>query len=175
MAAPQGSLEHEKHLGVVNDQEGGLQTGPGGVSMALGVHVCTGLLEERLLPQGEPGTLGAGGGVVVVAVPGGWGQGDGVRPQGRGRALTGCSSGQHLSHSMQTASSREFTVSTLVPSVTAVPALRSYDVSCCCDQQKEADKTSMAEMGGGAIPSEATVRCCAGPCRWTHVISNNAY
>ena len=86
-AAPEGSPEHKKHLGIGNDQEGGLQTGPGGVPMALGVHVWTRLLEERLLPQGEPGTLGAGGGVVIVAVPGGWGQGDGVRPWGWGRAL----------------------------------------------------------------------------------------
>lgn len=38
--------------------------------MALGIHVRTRLLEERLLPQHEPGTLGARGGVVIVAIPG---------------------------------------------------------------------------------------------------------
>lgn len=37
--------------------------------MALGIHIRARLLEERLLPQGEPGTLGTCGGVVVVAVP----------------------------------------------------------------------------------------------------------
>lgn len=37
--------------------------------MALGIHVRTRLLEERLLPQHEPGTLGARGGVVIVAIP----------------------------------------------------------------------------------------------------------
>lgn len=43
--------------------------GGGRVPVALGVHVWSRVLEERLLAQGEPGTLGARGGVVVVAVP----------------------------------------------------------------------------------------------------------
>lgn len=38
--------------------------------MALGVRVWTRLLEESLLPQQEPGTLRARGGVVIVAIPG---------------------------------------------------------------------------------------------------------
>lgn len=45
-------------------------TGLGVVPSTLGVHVCPRLRVKRLHPQGEPGTLGARGGVVVVAVPG---------------------------------------------------------------------------------------------------------
>lgn len=69
-AAPSESPEHRKHLDFGNDQQDGRQTDPGVVLIALGVCVRARLLEERLLPQGEPGTLGARGGVVVVAVPG---------------------------------------------------------------------------------------------------------
>ena len=65
----QGSPEHEKHLDFGNDRQVGCQEGLGGAPAALGIHVRTRLLEERLLPQGEPSAFGARGGVVIVAVP----------------------------------------------------------------------------------------------------------
>lgn len=55
--------------------------------MALGIHIRARLLEERLLPQGEPGTLGTCGGVVVVAVPRDGDRQAGSDPGGRAGTL----------------------------------------------------------------------------------------
>lgn len=52
--------------GCMPDGRGG---GAGALLSTLGIHVWTRLLEEGLFPQAEPGTLGARGRVVIVAVP----------------------------------------------------------------------------------------------------------
>lgn len=48
---------------------GQVPAGPGAWPKILGLHLWTFLLEERLFPKRDPGTLRARSGVVIVAVP----------------------------------------------------------------------------------------------------------
>lgn len=77
---------------------------------------------------------------------------------------------------METSSSRELTVSTLVLSVTAILAYKAMTSAAANDQQPSGSNNQCGQKWAGeAVPSEAIVRNCAGPSRWIRYFSNCAY